>query len=103
MKDITEVQPTADNLEGEMADKDKIANRILTITDYVFLPSSYENSEDFVVVQAKLGNALIKFSGGVVITKKLKNIEKSELPFSARLTLKKGKAGRSYWDLTEGK
>lgn len=102
-KDIMEVLPTPEMLDGEKVEKEDIKGKKLVISDYVLLSSSYEGKGNFVIVQALCENKTVTFSAGDVVTKKLESIGKDKLPITAKLVLTKGKAGRSYWDLASAK
>ena len=102
-KDIDDILPMPERMEGRKVEKNDIVNQKLTIVNFSLLPSSYEGTDHFSVIQAKLNNEFITFSGGSVLTKKLQAIGHEGLPFRAKLSLVKGKQGRSYFDFLSAK
>lgn len=102
-KDISEFLPNQEMLEGERIEKDDLKGKVITVTDFAHLPSSYEGTDEFVVIQIKHNGVFRTFSGGIVLNKKFDRIDKSNLPFNAKLVLTKGKKGRFYWDMVSSK
>ena len=108
-KDIGDVLPTPEQLEGERTEKEDLANKVMTVKDFILLPSSFEGSSgEFCVVQSDVSGKLVTFSGGGVITKKLQNIGREAVKEANGLKcklvkVKSKKGGRSYWDLVNAK
>ena len=109
-KDIGDVLPVPESLEGEKTDKEELINKVMTVKDFVLLPSSFEGSTsgEFAVVQADVVGKLVTFSGGGVITKKLQAIGREAIKEANGLKCKlvrtkSKKGGRSYWDLVSTK
>lgn len=102
-RDIGEVLPTPETLEGEKVQKEDYVNKVMTVKDFVLLPSTYAGQDEFSVVQADCSGKLITFSGGSVITKKLHNIGREKIKedngVKCKLVKTKGKSGRFYFDL----
>ena len=99
MKDINEVLPTPERLEGEKTDKNELLGKTIIIKKFALLSSAFEGQDEFSVVQAELNGKLITFAGGSVVTDKLKNITMANLPVRCKLDMVKSKMGRGYWDL----
>jgi hypothetical protein len=103
-KDIADMLPQPEQLEGEKMTKDQLENKILEVTKFAILPSSYEGSTEFAVVQARLSGKFCTFSAGSVIMKKLQTIGLDNLPVSCKLVKVPSKnKGRQYWDLISTK
>jgi hypothetical protein len=109
-KDIQDVLPTPETLEGERMEKEDLLNKVMAIKDFVLLPSSFEGSisGEFAVVQADVAGKVVTFSGGSVITKKLQAIGKEAIKeingLKCRLVKTKSKkGGRQYWDIVSAK
>lgn len=106
-KDIGDVLPTPEALEGEKVQKEDYKDKVMTVLDYVLLPSTYAGQDSFSVVQADCAGKKITFSGGQVITKKLSNIGREAIKeangLKCKLIKTKGKSGRQYFDLGSAK
>jgi hypothetical protein len=94
IKDIGEVLPTPEKLEGEQTSKDDLKDKVMNILNFVPLPSSYAGSDTYVIVQAEVGNKKVTFTGGMVLSKKLESIGRDNLPIRCKLALVKSKKGR---------
>lgn len=103
MKDISDILPSGEKLEGEKTDKDELKDKKLVITAFALIPSSYEGKDSFAVVQAKYNNKLITFAGGEVITKQMQAIGLDNFPVTAKLTFVTSGKGRGYWSLVSSK
>lgn len=104
-KDIGDVLPTPETLEGERIEKEDLVDEVFDVTDYVLLPSSFEGVSEFAVVQISHKGQKRTFAAGQVITKKLMSIGKDVLPVRAKLvktTSKKNKS-RKYFDIVSAK
>ena len=100
MKKIGDVLPAPEKLEGERTDKNELEGKRIIIKKFALLSSSFEGKDEFAVVQADYDGKLITFSGGSVITDKLKTITQANLPVECKLVMVKSKkAGRGYWDI----
>lgn len=104
MKDLSDVLPQAEKLEGERIDKEDLVGKKFEVTSFVMLPSSFEGAGEFTVVQIKMNGKLHTFSAGQVISKKLVAVGIDNVPFMAKLIKVKSKnKGRSYFDLVGAK
>jgi hypothetical protein len=103
-KDLSDVLPVAEKLEGERIEKDELVGKKFEVVNFVLLPSSFEGAGEFTVVQAKMNGKLYTFSAGQVISKKLVAVGIDNLPFTCKMvqTASKNK-GRKYYDLQTAK
>lgn len=106
-KDIGDVLPKSEQLEGEKMTKENLENKIMTIQDFVLMPSSYEGQSDFCIVQADVAGKLVTFAGSSVISKNLSKITREGIKeaggIKCKLTKVIGKKGRGYWDISSAK
>lgn len=100
MKNIGDILPQAEKLEGAATDKNELIGKVLEIKNFAILSSSYEGQDEFAIVQANCDGKLVTFAAGQVIKDKLQTITKGGLPVRAKLVLTKSKKGRGYFDLT---
>ena len=102
VKDVSEVLPTSgERLDGEQMDKRRLLDEVLILKDAVILPSSFGEGQWYSVIQADHKGKLITFTGGEVLTKKMKELKNQDLlPIKAKLIMPKGKR---YYDFGSAK
>lgn len=103
-KDISDVLPQGEMLEGEKIDKEELVGKKFEITKFVLLPSSFEGSTEFAVVQIRYEGKFRTFNVSDTMTKTLAML-KDELPVSAKLAKIKSKKhkGREYFSFVSAK
>ena len=103
MRDIEDLLPTPETLQGDKVVKEDLLDKVINIKDFITLPSKYHDNEEFAVIQAEVDGKTVTFAGTKAISDKVMRIGRENLPYMAKVVQKTSKAGNKYFDLTTSK
>lgn len=87
--------------EGELIKLEAIKGKKVTVLDYKYLPSQFDDGDDmneYLSIQLEVdGDKCVVNTKAGAIARDFKNIPKEQLPGFITFDQKKGKAGRMYW------
>jgi len=104
VKDLSEVIPTAIEVEGEQTTAEKLVGKTIVVRKYGLRPSKFEGTEEYATIQILGDNgnpAWFNTSSGPILDT-LKQIEGS-LPVRCKVASEKSAKGRRYFALVSAK